>query len=180
MYSFLLVIVLSVLLRFKDSDYPFDIFKLFLFTKINHNKFTSFSTIFKTHNLKHILMNNILCISVRENRRGHPEWLIERHGEHWSQYLNKEKKEKKNPHTQQRKLNRWATRNHQNIGEEPRYPRRVSIPCFLQDTRQITHKVTTWWTPLLASKHKPHNKSWHLLQRNGSWDEPNVVFMRKS
>ena len=29
-YVFLLAIVLSVRLRFTDSDYPFDIFKLFL------------------------------------------------------------------------------------------------------------------------------------------------------
>jgi hypothetical protein len=30
LYFFLLAIVLSVLLRYTDSDYPFDIFKLFL------------------------------------------------------------------------------------------------------------------------------------------------------
>jgi hypothetical protein len=37
LYFFLLAIVLSVLLRFTDSDYPFGIFKLFL---LRNDKYT--------------------------------------------------------------------------------------------------------------------------------------------
>ena len=35
LYFFLLVIVLSVLLRYTDSDYPFGIYKLFDIEKLN-------------------------------------------------------------------------------------------------------------------------------------------------
>ena len=35
MYFFLLAIVLSILLRYTDSDYPFGIFKLFLLLREN-------------------------------------------------------------------------------------------------------------------------------------------------
>ena len=35
MYFFLLAIVLSILLRYTDSDYPFGIFKLFLLLQEN-------------------------------------------------------------------------------------------------------------------------------------------------
>jgi hypothetical protein len=174
---FLLAIVLSVL-QFKDSDYSCGIFKLFLFTKINHNNLTSFSTIFNTHNLKHILMSNILCISVRENRRGHPDLV---NWETWAtlESIFKQRQKTKETHTQQRKLNRWATRTTKISGKDPGTREGSAFPASYK-TRQITHKVTTCWTPLRANKHKPHNKSWHLLQRNGSWAEPNVVFMRKS
>ena len=114
---FLLAIVLSVL-QFKDSDYSFGIFKLFLFTKINHNNLTSFSTIFNTHNLKHILMSNILCISVRENRRGHPDLV---NWETWAtlESIFKQRQKTKETHTQQRKLNRWATRTTKISGKDP-------------------------------------------------------------
>ena len=40
---FLLAIVLSVLLRYTDSDYPFGIFKLFLHMKIHRNQIINIS-----------------------------------------------------------------------------------------------------------------------------------------
>jgi hypothetical protein len=42
---FLLAIVLSVLLRYTDSDCPFGIFKLFLILDIQSTKYTEFSNI---------------------------------------------------------------------------------------------------------------------------------------
>ena len=42
-FFFLLAIVLSVLLRYTDSDYPFGIFKLFLHMKIHRNQIINIS-----------------------------------------------------------------------------------------------------------------------------------------
>jgi hypothetical protein len=44
---FLLAIVLSVLLRYTDSDYPFGIFKLFLLLHFHHWYITQFYHLYK-------------------------------------------------------------------------------------------------------------------------------------
>ena len=60
---FLLAIVLSVDLRYTDSAYPFGIFKLFLYSKINSKKLM---TRFLTNTLISLYDSNILILKLLE------------------------------------------------------------------------------------------------------------------
>jgi hypothetical protein len=54
---FLLAIVLSVRLRFTDSDYPFGIFKLFLVFRYCLNKLLYVSTCTEKHPIQQVIYN---------------------------------------------------------------------------------------------------------------------------
>ena len=92
----------------------------------------------QTKNCLPLFINFTLSANVRENWRDNQERTIQRHRQHWAQDSEWRQTKQKTHH---RKLKRWATQIPQQNQSEPKYSRRESSSCFIEDTRHVPHTV---------------------------------------